>query len=65
MGLESGAESSVFDHQTAVLHDLDARAGKALRYFVVPYSGLKPDKLAIIGDSISGGTATVRHAVQV
>jgi hypothetical protein len=41
--LSGGFVPAVIDHQTAVLHDLNARAGEAFGDLVVAYSRLEPD----------------------
>src|SRR3954447_65370 len=45
-------DASLFDHQTAILHDFDARLGQPLRRLIVPDAELEPDALRVRRDDV-------------
>src|SRR3954447_9220043 len=45
-------DPSLFDHQTAILHDLDARLGPPLRRLIAPNAEMKPDAPRVRRDDV-------------
>src|SRR3954447_7376840 len=45
-------DPSLFDHQTAILHHLDARRGQPLRRLIVANAELEPDALRVRGEDV-------------
>src|SRR5918995_7548730 len=55
---------AMFDHQAAILHDLNAGASKRLRGWVVANAGLKPHSLRLLRQNIVYMTVDIRGATK-